>query len=106
MHEISPRGKVVAKVVIAAVLVAAVVAVAGRNLAPSTPLATLLFWCMVVLATFILVSVLWAFVNLALGRWALRRGGTDAQWFWFNAEPPGLKALRDKQRSSDEQRKN
>ena len=105
MHDFSPRAKVVTKVLIAAVLVAVVVGVAGRNLAPSMPLTTLFFWCMVVLAAFILVSVLWAFMNLALGQWTLRHGGTDAQWFWFSAEPPGLKALREKQRSSDQQRK-
>ena len=101
----SPRAKLVAKVLIAAVLIAAVVGVAGRNLAGSMPMPTLLFWCMVVLAGFILVSVLWAFVNLALGQWTLRHGGTDPQWFWFNAEPPGLKSLRNRQRSSDDQRK-
>ena len=105
MLDFSPRAKVVAKVLIAAVLVAVVVGVAGRNLAPSMPLATLFFWCMVVLAGFILVSVVWACVNLALGQWTLRHGGTDPQWFWFNAEPPGLKSLRDRQQSTAEQRK-
>jgi hypothetical protein len=76
-----------------------VVVVAARSLAPSLSLATLLFWCAVVVLLFLVVSILWAFVNLQLGQWILRHGGTDPQWFWFRAEPPGLAALREQQRS-------
>ena len=99
------RAKVAAKVLLAATLIGVVVVVAGRSLAPAMPLATLLFWCVVVLGGFLLVSVLWAALNLQLGQWALRRGGTDAQWFWFKSEPKGLVALREQQRSMDKQAK-
>jgi hypothetical protein len=26
----------------------------------------------------------------------LRKGGTDTAWFWFNTEPKGLMAVREK----------
>jgi hypothetical protein len=33
-------------------------------------------------------------VNSAVGswlnQWILRKGGTDTQWLWFSADPPGL----------------
>lgn len=33
--------------------------------------------------------------NTAIGswinQWILRKGGTDTQWLWFPADPPGLK---------------
>jgi hypothetical protein len=43
-------------------------------------------------AAVILPSVL---ISLAMGQWALRHGGTDAQWFWFPSEPRGLVQQRD-----------
>jgi hypothetical protein len=99
MRGFSARAKLAAKALIATVSIAAVVVVAARSLAPSLSLATLLFWCAVVVLLFLAVSILWAFVNLQLGQWVLRHGGTDPQWFWFRAEPPGLAALREQQRS-------
>ena len=35
-----------------------------------------------------------ALLYLAFGHFNLRRGGTDAQWFWFPGEPKGLARLR------------
>ena len=26
-----------------------------------------------------------------VNQWILRKGGTDTQWLWFSADPPGLK---------------
>ena len=95
------KTKAAAKVLLAAVLIGAVLVVAARSLVPSMPFATLLFWCAVVAGAFLLVSILWAFLTLQLGQWALRRGGTDVQWFWFKSEPKGLVALREQQRSID-----
>jgi len=99
MRRLSPRATFGAKVLIAALSIAGTVVVAGRSLAPALSTATLLFWCAVVVMLFLVVSVLWAFVSLQLGQWVLRHGGTDAQWFWFRAEPPGLAALREQERA-------
>jgi hypothetical protein len=32
-----------------------------------------------------------------------RMGGTDPQWFWFSAEPPGLVKLREEARKANAQ---
>lgn len=39
-------------------------------------------------------------VNVTVGswinQWILRKGGTDTQWLWFPADPPGLQGDRSK----------
>jgi hypothetical protein len=35
-------------------------------------------------------------IYLNVYQWVLRKGGTDTAWFWFNSEPKGFMALRDK----------
>lgn len=35
-------------------------------------------------------------IYLNVYQWALRKGGTDTAWFWFNSEPKGLMAMREK----------
>ena len=37
-------------------------------------------------------------IYLNVYEWVLRKGGTDTAWFWFNSEPKGLTALREKLR--------
>ena len=105
MWNSNPRARTGAKVLLAAVLIGTVLVIAARSLAPSMPVGTLLFWCVLVAGAFILAAVLLAFLNFQLGQWVLRKGGTDPQWFWFKSEPPGLVALRERQRSMDQQAK-
>lgn len=71
---LEPRSiaKVALKVLLAAVLIGAVFGIAGRNLAPSMPLATWLLWCSAVVGAFLVVSALWAAVNLYLRQWVVR----------------------------------
>jgi hypothetical protein len=98
----SPKTRAILKSVLVIVVMGIVLGLAGRSVAASVPLATWLFWCGLGLLAFLAVSVVWIFFNLQLGQGALRRGGTDPQWFWFNSEPPGLAALRKEQHSSHE----
>ena len=105
MSNSNPRARAGAKVLLAAVLIGTVLVIAAQSLAPSMPLATLLFRCVLVAGAFILAAVLLALLNLHLGQWVLRKGGTDPQWFWFKSEPQGLIALRERQRSMDQQAK-
>jgi hypothetical protein len=37
-------------------------------------------------------------IYLNVYQWVLRKGGTDPSWFWFNSEPKGLMAVREKLR--------
>ncbi len=101
MLRLNPRASTAGKLLLAAVLIAMVLGVAGTNAAPSVPLRTWVLWCALGLGAFVLVSVLSVLLNLQLGQWALRKGGTDAQWFWFTSEPPGLVALREQKRATD-----
>jgi len=75
--------KISLKVLLAAVLIGVVFGIAGRNLAPSMPLATWLVWCSAVVGAFFVVSVLWAAANLYVRQWVVRHGGRGPQVFWF-----------------------
>lgn len=94
MLESRPLARTVAKVLLAGILMGAVLWVAGRSLAPSMPLRTLLLCLLVVVGAFVGVSGLWAALNLHLRRWIVRHGGTGPQVFWFNSKPRGPAALR------------
>jgi hypothetical protein len=37
-------------------------------------------------------------IYLNVYQWVLRKGGVDTAWFWFNSEPKGLKAVRERLR--------
>lgn len=82
---LEPRSiaKTTLKVLLAAVLIGVVFGIAGRNLAPSMPLATWLVWCSAVVGAFLVVSVLWAAANLYVRQWVVRHGGRGPQVFWF-----------------------
>jgi hypothetical protein len=84
------------KVVVAAAAVVALVAVPARRLAPNLTLAGLIFY--LVLAFFGLVVL--AVCSLQVAQFVLRKGGTDTQWFWFSAEPPGLQEQREKMKEA------
>jgi len=69
--------------------------IAGSQLAPSVPLHVILFYSAIgAIALFVAVMVA-VVLTLTLIQFLLRKGGTDPQWFWFNAEPPGLVQLRE-----------
>jgi hypothetical protein len=97
--ESNPRAKVALKLVLVVLVLAVVLGVAGRSIAPSVALTTWLLWCGIGLGVFLVISVVWILLNLQLGQWVLRKGGTDPQWFWFNSEPKGLEGLRGQRRS-------
>ena len=97
MLDSNPRAKLALKPALVVVVLGAALAVAGRRIAPSVPLATWLSWCAVGLGAFLLVSLIWALLNLQLGQWALRKGGNDPQWFLFGSAPRGLETLRSPQ---------
>lgn len=84
-----------AKALVAAVVIAAVLALAGRHLAPRVASATWVLWCALGLLAFVVVAFFWALLDLQARHWALRRGGTEIeQWCWRDPErssvlPPG-----------------
>lgn len=92
-------GKVVflGKLLVAAIALVALVAVPGRTLAPSLTLGELLLFSAVGVVGGMALIILVAVCSLQFWQFILRKGGTDAQWFWFSSEPKGLVALREQQ---------
>lgn len=105
MRVLKARVSLAARGLLAVLAIGAILGVAGRSLAPSVPMSTWLLWCAVGLGALAAIVVALLVVSLQFRQWALRAGGTDAQWFWFTSEPRGLLALREQQRSLDEQAK-
>ena len=82
------------KVALATVLLSCLAGIAGSQLAPHVPLYLVLLYsaggAVVVFFTLVLASI----ATLTVSQFILRNGGTDVQWFWFQAEPQGLVQLR------------
>jgi hypothetical protein len=92
------------KVVLAVVLLGSFAAYVGLQLAPKTPTYVLLAW--LVLVAFVGFAFLFGLVAIG-GGWnqmMLKEGATDAQWFWFNAEPPGLEEMRAQLKTREDQK--
>lgn len=91
-----------AKVVLAVVLLGAFAAYVGSQLAPNTPTYLVLTW--VAVAVIVALAFLIGFVAVG-GSWnqtMLKAGATDSQWFWFNADPPGLEKMRAQLKAQEE----
>jgi hypothetical protein len=84
------RAVVLLKVAVAAAAVVALVAIPARELVPNITLAKLALY----IACAFVALVVAAVCSLQFAQFILRKGGTDPQWFWFNAEPPGLEQQR------------
>jgi hypothetical protein len=80
----------VPKALLASVLLAVLAGVAGLQLAPDVPLRTVLLYSAAGAAALLCLLVLVAVVTATYVQLIQRMGGTDPQWFWFSAEPPGL----------------
>ena len=89
---LNPR--LINKILLAMLLLAALAGVAGAQLAPKLPLLTVLLYSALGVLAIGAVLLVATLVTLTVYQWVLRNGGTDPQWFWFSAEPPGLEKLR------------
>jgi hypothetical protein len=94
MKRKKPSLSVVVRAMTATVAVAALAVFAASRLAPRIPLPILLVYTalagLALFAVLTVATIAW----LTVMQWTLRKGGTDPQWFWFRAEPPGLVELR------------
>ena len=91
------------KALLAALLLSVLAGVAGASLAPKLPLHVVLLYSVlgaVALFAFLMVVTV---ATLTLVQFIMRKGGTDPQWFWFSAEPPGLVQLREQARAAKTQ---
>jgi hypothetical protein len=91
----------VPKALLASALFAVLAGVAGSQLAPDMPLHTVLLYSAAGTAALLCLLVLVAVVTATYVQFIQRMGGTDPQWFWFSAEPPGLVKLREEARDAN-----
>ena len=85
-----------AKLFIAGLLIIGLIVLAAQDLAPNMSYAKLFVYIFLVLAALAVTLFGLSVIYLNVYEWVLRKGGTDTAWFWFNSEPKGLMALRDK----------
>ena len=84
------------KLIVALALLVGIVVVAAQDLAPHMSYAKLFAYIFIGLAALAVNLVGLSVIYLNITQWVLRKGGTDTAWFWFNTEPKGLMALRDR----------
>ena len=85
-----------AKLFIAGLLIIGLIVLAAQDLAPNMSYAKLFVYIFLGLAALAVTLVGLSVIYLNVYQWVLRKGGTDTAWFWFNSEPKGFMALRDK----------
>lgn len=95
MHLSKTHFRLAVKALLAIVMLAALAGVAGSQLAPDVPLATILLNCAIWAAVMFVALVFVAILSLTFNQFILKHGGTDADWFWFKGEPPGLERQRE-----------
>jgi hypothetical protein len=88
------------KLIVALALLVGIVVVAAQDLAPNMSYAKLFAYIFIGLAALAVNLVGLSVIYLNVYEWVLRKGGTDTAWFWFNSEPKGLMALREKLRKN------
>ena len=84
------------KLIVALALLVGIVVVAAQDLAPHMSYAKLFAYIFIGLAALAVNLVGLSVIYLNVYEWVLRKGGTDTAWFWFNTEPKGLMAVREK----------
>ena len=84
------------KLIVALALLMGIVVVAAQDLAPQMSYAKMFAYIFLGLAALAVNLVGLSVIYLNVYEWVLRKGGTDTAWFWFNSEPKGLMALREK----------
>ena len=85
-----------AKLFIAGLLIIGLIVLAAQDLAPNMSYAKLFEYIFLGLAALAVTLVGLSVIYLNVYEWVLRMGGTDTAWFWFNSEPKGLMAVRER----------
>ena len=84
------------KLIVALALLVGIVVVAAQDLVPDMSYAKLFAYIFIGLAALAVNLVGLSVIYLNISQWVLRKGGTDKAWFWFNGEPKGLMAVRER----------
>ena len=87
-----------AKLIVALALLIGIIVVAAQDLAPQMSYAKMFAYIFIGLAALAVNLVGLSVIYLNVYQWVLRKGGVDTAWFWFNSEPKGLMAVRERLR--------
>lgn len=93
----SERTVLIFKLLICGVVVTVAIGFMALLLWPALSLAALALYVLAgwgILAGLMLMLVANTAVSSWINQWILRKGGTDTQWLWFPADPPGLQKDR------------
>ena len=93
----SERTVLIFKLLICGVVVTVAIGFMALLLWPALSLAALALYVLAgwgILAGLMLMLVANTAVSSWINQWILRKGGTDTQWLWFSADPPGLQRDR------------
>ncbi|MDP1980429.1 hypothetical protein [Undibacterium sp.] len=61
---------------------------------PDTSLLTMALYSAAFMIFVLAIGFTSVFITGEFKQWCLNNGATDTGWLWFNAEPPGLEAMR------------
>lgn len=93
----SERTVLIFKLLICGVAITVAIGFMALLLWPALSLAALTLYVLAgwgILAGLMLMLVANTAVSSWINQWILRKGGTDTQWLWFVADPPGLQKDR------------
>ena len=85
------------KLLVCGVVLTGAIAFMVHLLWPALGLGTMALYVLTgwgILAGLMLVLVVNTAISSWINQWILRKGGTDTQWLWFPADPPGLQGDR------------
>ena len=85
------------KLLVCSVLMSAAIGFMMNLLWPARDLGTVVLYVLAgwgLLAGLLLLLVAEIAISSGINQWILRKGGTDTQWLWFPADPPGLQGER------------
>jgi hypothetical protein len=85
------------KLLVCVVVLTGAIAFMVHLLWPALGLGTMALYVLMgwgILAGLMLMLVVNTAISSWINQWILRKGGTDTQWLWFPADPPGLQGDR------------
>lgn len=90
------------KLPLLALIFGAMATLVSINLFPQVPLVFALLHAAAGVVAILAVMSIGIVVASGVNAYALDKGGTDTQWLWFKADPPGLVGLREKARMEND----
>lgn len=85
------------KLLVCGVVISAAMGFMVHLLWPALDLGTMAFHVLTgwgILAGVMLAAAIYIAIYSWFYQWILRKGGTDTQWLWFPADPPGMQGDR------------